>query len=177
MQIKNRQQMLIIVAVAVAALFIGDRVVLTPLARTWSARSDRIADLQKRITQGRALLQRQTGIRAHWEQMSSRTLTNNPSAAEQQVFDTVDLWARDTGVTITAITPQWKRDTEDYAAYECRIDATGDLSRLTQFLHRAEREPIALRIESIELAARDKEGQLLSLGLQFNGLVLNSKGK
>ena len=41
------------------------------------------------------------------------------------------------------------------------------------FIYRAEREPLALRIEAVELGARDKEGKQLSLGLQLNALVLN----
>ena len=36
---------------------------------------------------------------------------------------------------------------------------------------------MALRLESVELSARDKEGQQLSLGLQLSGLVLNPPPK
>jgi hypothetical protein len=32
---------------------------------------------------------------------------------------------------------------------------------------------MALKLELVELGARDKEGQQLSLGLQLSGLVLN----
>jgi hypothetical protein len=119
------------------------------------------------------LVQRELGIRSHWEDMQRRALTNNPSAAEQQVFRAIDSWAQDTGVVINAITPQWKHDSDDYTTYQCRVDAAGDINRLSRFLYRVEREPLALKVEAIELSARDKEGQQLSLGLQLSGLVLN----
>jgi hypothetical protein len=109
--------------------------------------------------------------------MQRKALTNNLSSAEQQVFRAVDAWAQDTGVIVNAVTPQWKHDSDDYVTYECRIDATGDIGRLSQFIYRAEREPLALRMESVELSARDKEGQQLSLALQMNGLVLNPLSK
>jgi len=32
---------------------------------------------------------------------------------------------------------------------------------------------MALRLESIELGAKDKDGQLVNMGLQFSGLALN----
>ena len=99
------------------------------------------------------------------------------SAAEQQVFRAIDSWAQDTGVTINAITPQWKHDSDDYITYDCRVDATGDISRLSRFLYRAEREPLALRMEGVELTARDKDGQQLALALQLNGLLLNPPQK
>ena len=83
-------------------------------------------------------------------------------------------------MTITAITPlanQSRRDQESYATYDCRIDATGDMGRLSRFLYSAEREPMALKMQSVELGARDKEGQVLSLGLQISGLILDSSAK
>jgi hypothetical protein len=77
-------------------------------------------------------------------------------------------------VVISAITPQWKHDSDDYMTYECRVDAAGDLEKLSRFLYSVERDPMALKLELVELGARDKEGQQLSLALQLSGLVLNS---
>ena len=173
MQIKDRQKLLIAVAVAVVALFAADALVRAPLMSAWNARAARLTSLRNQVSRGKMLLQRERGIRIHWADMQSRALTNNTSAAEQQVFRAIDSWAQETGVIVNAITPQWKHDSDDYITYECRIDAAGDISRLSRFLYRAEREPLALKMESVELNARDKEGQQLSLGLQLNGLVLN----
>lgn len=177
MPIKNRQKLLFLVTGIAVALLFGDRVVLSTLTDAWKARANRITALRNQVNRGRTLLVRERGIREHWADMQHRALTNNPSAAEQQVFRAIDSWAQDTGVLINAITPQWKHDSDDYITYECRIDATGDLGRLSRFLYRAEREPLALKLESVELNARDKDGQQLSLGLQLSGLVLNPQIK
>lgn len=179
MQIKNRQQLLIIVTVVAVALFAGDRLVLTPLLNMWKARAKRISDLRKDISRGNSLVQREQlpgqSIHGRWLQMTNNTLPNNTSAAEQQVFKAIDLWAQDTGVAISAITPQWKHDSDDYMTFECRVDAAGDLGKLTRFLYSVERDPMALKLELVELGARDKEGQQLSLGLQLSGLVLTAQ--
>ncbi len=80
MQIKNRQQLLVIGAVAAIALFAGDRLVLSPLlTKAWNARAKRIADLRKQIAQGKMLLQREQSIRSRWQQMSPQ------HAAEQHL--------------------------------------------------------------------------------------------
>lgn len=172
MQIKNRQQVLMIAAIAAAALFAGDRLVFTPLLNAWSARAKRITTYRKQITEGKMMLQREQNIRSHWQEMSTNTLPNNTSVAEQRVFKAIDLWTQGSGVNISAITPQWKHDSDDYITFECRVDATGDLGTLSRFLYSAEQDPMALRMESVELAARDKDGRQLSLGLQFSALVL-----
>ena len=173
MPIKNRQQLLIITAVTAVALFAGDKLLLSPLTNVWDARAAQIKVLRNQVARGKMLVQRERGIRNHWDEMQRRALTNNTSAAEQQVFRAIDSWAQDTGVTVNAITPQWKHDSAEYATYECRVDASGDLSRLSRFLYRVERESLALKLDAVELSARDKDGQQLSLGLQFSGLMLN----
>lgn len=176
MQIKNRQQLLIIGAVAAIALFAGDQLVLSPLLKVWSARATRVTELRKKITDGNLLVEREQkqSIRSRWEQMSRNALPNNTSAAEQQVYKAIDLWAQNSGVAISAITPQWKSDSDDYMTFECRVDAAGDLGKLSRFLYSVERDPMALKLELVELGARDKEGQQLSLGVQLSGLVLSA---
>jgi len=174
---KNRQQLLIIVAVAAAGLFVADLVVIEPLGKAWSTRSKRIDALRVQVAQGQRLIDRERSLRNHWTDWQQKTLTNNTSTAEQQVFQTIDRLSQEAGVTVAAVTPQWKRDSDDYNTYECRIDATGDLRQLSRFLYDVEREPMALKMDAIELGARDKEGQQLSLGLQISGLVLNPQAK
>jgi Tfp pilus assembly protein PilO len=173
-QIKDRRQLLIIGAITAIVLFAGDQLVLSPLTTAWSARATRIAELRKQINQGKMLVLREQSIRSRWEQMSTNALPNNTSTAEQQVVTAIDRWAQSSGVTISAITPQWKHDSDDYMTYECRVDAAGDLGKLSRFLYSVERDPMALKLELVELGARDKEGQQLSLGLQLSGLVLNT---
>jgi hypothetical protein len=170
--IKNRQQLLVILAAAAVVLFAGEHLLYGPLAKGWSVRQARITELEKDLRNGQALVRREEGITNHWAMLLGNSLTNNASLAEAQVFRAIDSWAQNSGATITAITPQWKRDNEEYMTLECRVEAAGDIDRLTRFLYRAEREQLALRLEAVELGARDKVGRQLTLGLQFSGLAL-----
>ena len=177
MQTNNRQRLLLIAAGAAVALFLGDKLLLTPLFNAWDARAAHIVELRKQIDTDKAYLNRQLWLRNKWRDISQRTLTNETSAAEQQLFQAIDNWARSSAVSVSAITPQWKHDSDDYMTYECRVDASGDLDHLSRFLYRVEREPMALKLQSVELGARDKEGRLLSLGLQVSALVLTPPPK
>jgi hypothetical protein len=55
---------------------------------------------------------------------------------------------------------------------ECRLDATGTMSNLSRFLFEVENSPMALRVDAVELNARDDGGQKLALGLVVSGLRL-----
>lgn len=172
MQIKDRQQLLVTAAIAVVVLFAGDKLVVSPLTAAWKSRHDEILKLRAQVDQGKKLLLREKGIRNYWREISSRSLTNDDSAAQQRVVQAINTWAQESRVALAGINPTWKHDSEDYSTFECHVDATGDLGQLTRFIYGAEREPLALKFQSIELGARDKEGRQLSLGLQFSGLIL-----
>lgn len=175
--LKNRQQVLVLAALAAGGLFIANLVVFTPLTNVWKARAERLAALRKQVAQGEQLQQRQAGLRSRWAQMRRNTLPNDNSAAEQQVFNAIENWKQNSGANVTAINPQWKHDAEDYLTYECRLDAAGDLSALSKFLYEVEKDPMALKLESVELGTRDKLGQQLTLAVQFNCLVLTPPSK
>ena len=171
MKIQNRQQWLVVIAVAGIVLLVADRAVLTPLMGLWKTRSAKVAELRKRIAQGESLIQREQSIRRRWDQMRRNTLPVNSSVAEQQLLKAFDNWARDSRANITLITPQWKRY-DDYSTLECRVDASGSLETLCRFLYSIERDPMALKLEMAELTSHDDNGQQMTLGLQVSGLVL-----
>jgi Tfp pilus assembly protein PilO len=177
MNLKNRQQLLLFVAIAAAGLFAADKLIATPLSHFWTARAKRIAELRKKIQDGTELQRREMALRRNWEHMRSNSLPNNSSVAEQQVFRAFDQWSQDSGVTINSISPQWKHDADEYMTLQCRVEAAGDLSRLTRFLYDIEKDPMALKFEIMELSAHDTDGQQLALGLQVSGLVFTSPAK
>jgi len=177
-QINNRQQLLTILAVAALVLFAGDSLLLKPMVAAWKARAAQVTSLRKDIEQGKSLLEREQTIRSRWEALRRSTLPSNRSTAEQTVFKAVDRWAQDSRVSITAITPQWKRgDDDDFTLLQCRVDASGNLGSLSRLIYNIEADPMALKLESVELGARDKDGQQLPLALQVSGLVLNAQEK
>jgi len=104
--------------------------------------------------------------------MSANALPDNPSLAEQQVLKLFDNWSRDTGAEISSIMPQWKNDATNYMTLNCRVEASGSLGTLSQFLYDIEKGPAALKLDSVELSAHDNTGQQLTLGLQISGLAL-----
>ena len=173
MEIKNRQQTLAIAAIAAVALLASDRVIFSPLKDHWKARAERIAELKKNVNQGTLLLQREQAVRSRWNGMRTNALPNNLSAAESEVFKAIDRWSDESRISISSRKPQWRRDSDDYMTLECRIDALGSMSALTRFLYEVEKDPLALKVESMDITARDNDGQQLSLALQISGLLLN----
>jgi len=172
MKIDSQRQLLALAAMAAVGLLASDRLVYMPLERIWKTRSANIAELRHQLSDGTALLQREQIISQHWEQMRTNTLPQQLPTAEQQFLKAIDAWAQRSHANITSITPQWQQDEDDYMTLNCRVEATGDLETLTRFIYAIEGDPMALKVESLELNARDNTGQLMTLGLQISGLAL-----
>ena len=60
---------------------------------------------------------------------------------------------------------------------ECRVDAAGSLSSLSRFIYNIERDPLAVKVDTVELTARDNNGSQIGLGLLVSALVLNQKDR
>jgi hypothetical protein len=177
MKTENRQQLLLLAALAAVVLFAGDKLVLTPLASAWKARAQSVAKLRRQVAEGASLIRREQAIRGRWDDMRTNALPNNPSLAQEQVLKAFESWSQESGVSLNAITPQWKNDADDYRTLVCRVDASGTLWTLSRFLFDIEKDSMALKVESVDFSSRDSTGQQLTLGLQVSGLVLARQDK
>ena len=170
MTIKNREKLLVIAAIGAVAILAADSMILTPLARTWKARTARIVELRNSISKGVRLLDREKAIKMRWEDMKNHALSSDKSVAQNEVVKAVDRWAEDSKIHFTAYAPTWKSSAEDYSTFECRTDAYGTIDELTRFLYDMEKDPLALKIEDLQITSRDTGGQQLSLSVRFSGI-------
>ena len=172
MKIENRQQLLIVLTAVAFALLIGNSLIYTPLANLWSAHSAQIKELRTKVHDGKLLVQREAGIRGRWSEMRTNALPADTSLAAQQVINALDNWSRASGAEVTSIMPQWKNDSTNYMTLNCRVEASGTMGTLSQFIYNIEKGPMALKLDSVELSAHENTGQQLTLGLQISGLAL-----
>ena len=172
MKIENRQQFLVVLTAVAVALLIGNSLVFTPLSNLWSERAKQIKKLDRQVKDGKELLKDESNIRRRWNDMHAATLPINTAVAEGQLLTAFNTWSRGSGADLASIIPQWKNDSTNYMTLNCRVEATGNLGTLCQFLYQVERGSIALKPDSVELSAHDTTGQLLTLGLQVSGLAL-----
>jgi Tfp pilus assembly protein PilO len=173
--VQNRQQLLVVLTVALMGLLIADWIVIEPLARLWTARAHQITELRSKVRDGRMLARREAALRSQWSEVQSNALPANSSQAEQQALRAFDNWSRYSGCELASVMPQLKNDSTNYMTLNCRVEAKGTLGTLSQFVYSIERDPMALKLDSVELSASDNTGQQLSLGLQISGLMLLSQ--
>jgi hypothetical protein len=175
-QIKNRQQFLTILTITAVSLLAIDKIISPPLVKLWHDRSVRITQLHNQVKEGESLRNGRNNIRALWARMQASTLTNNTTLAEQQLFTGLNYWSQLSGISLNTVTPIWKQGSDpSYKTLECTVDAVGSLDRLSHFLYYLEKDPMALKLQNVELATRDADGTTIGLSMRVSGLVLTSK--
>ena len=173
MNLNKRQQLLAVLAIVAVGFFLADKVIITPLTNSWKARSARIEKLQKDVREGDETMKRERALREQWGNMQSNTLSNVKSEAESQMLKAFERWSQEGGVSVSSIRPQWKEAQDDYKTLECRADVAGSISSISKFLFQIERDPLGVKVDTMELTARDNEGNQLALVIQVSGLLLN----
>jgi Tfp pilus assembly protein PilO len=173
MNLNKRQQLLAILAIALVGLFIADKLVFSPLTNNWKARSTRIAKLKEEVRDGLETLKRERVLTEQWNNMRSNTLPATKPEAESQMLKAFERWSQAGEVSVSSIRPQWKEAEDDYKTLECRADVAGSLSAIARFLFQIERDPLGVKVDSMELTSRNTEGTQLALVIQVSGLLLN----
>jgi hypothetical protein len=159
-------------AAAAIGLLVMERLVVSPISRHWKEQGERILVLRERVQRGQLLIDREDTIRERWAAMRAGVLPDDPSEAENEVFKAVARWARDSRVTLTGLTPQWREHEAGYQTLECRASATGTQATIGRFLYELEIDPMAIRLESCEIGTRDAKGLQLILNARFSALQL-----
>lgn len=167
---ENRQRILVIAAIICFALFAGDKLVASPLLAYWQEYAEDIEALRLSLEKGELLLSREDALRGRWSGMQRDALPANKPLAESLVLNAVDLWVNESGVNILSFKPQWKDQDETYFTLECRASLQGPIRAITQFMHQLESDPLSLKVEDIDLTARDDKGDELILTVVFSGL-------
>ncbi|MFH1742612.1 MAG: hypothetical protein ABIH23_26710 [bacterium] len=175
MDFKGRERVLTIIAMLCLCALAGDKLVLSPLLHLWDKRSERIVELNELLSKGAVLLKREESMRQRWQEMRDNALLTEASGAEDGVLKSVDQWTQKSRVSITSLKPQWKQKDEEFAVLECRAAATGGIESIARFLYELEKDPLALRLEEVEISARDEKGETLTLGVCFSRLLLTEE--
>ena len=176
MQIKNRQQLLTILTLTAIGLLVLDKIVTPPLMAFWNKRAAQIVTLQKQVKEGQLLQHRKDSLRGRWAQIQSGALTNDTTAAEQELWVGLNHWSQNSGVSVNNIVPQWKQGSDAaYKTLECHVDVSGSIDRLSRFMYALETDPMALKVQSVEMTAKDNNGTVINLSVQMSGLVLTQQ--
>ena len=168
----KREKLLLTVALVVVSILIGDRLVLGPLVNSWQIRNKEIEKLEENIDKGNKLLPREKSTIKKWHTYLRDNLNSTNSIAQAEVLRARVNWTGDSGISFQSEKGEWRNHDDRYQTYDVRLVAEGTMREVVEFVHAIESDALPLKIEQLELASREKTGQLISVSVHFTGLQL-----
>ena len=165
MNFKKRETLLGAVAAICLVLFVGDRLVLSPLVDGWKERAAKIEELDLSLLKGRALIGQEDRYKRRWQEMKAMALPEEESEAEGQVLKSMNQWARESRLNVTSLRPRWRESKNEFKRLEIRASCQGSMSEIARFLYTLETASTPLALESVGIVSRadDLKGLVLSL--------------
>ncbi len=168
---KSRERLLIFTTIICLSALGLDKAVVTPLMGLWEARAQEMEQLEKSLSKGQLLINREREIRRRWREMQRDSLPESVSQAENQVLKSFDQWINKSEINLVSLKPQWKTfEDEEYKTLECRAIAQGGIEEVARFLYELERDDLSIKVENMELTSRDEQGQSLMLEIIVSGV-------
>ena len=172
----KRDTILKLAALVCVCGLLGDQLILTPMMRTWDARTRRIRELKLALGKEQALLAQKEHWRELWVREQKKLLPNRLADAEGMVLESLNRWAKESGVRITSLRPHGRQALADFRTVEIQAAAVGNMNAVARFLYALETAPMALAVEDLELAAAKQGGDNLTVNLRLTGLATPDKG-
>ena len=170
---KKQNPLLLIAAVAMVSVFVGDRLILGPLMGLWKVQAETIEKLRKDISEGEGLIANEDRYRQRIQDIVDASLPMDYSAAGEMAFRAFEEWRRASRLTITDYRPRQVGRGNETLRLEVEVIGFGEKEAVWRFLYELEASPLALAVESIDILSPNEQGDRLNLTVRYSGLLLN----
>lgn len=176
MILSKREKLMALAAGATVAVLVLDWVVLTPIL-------DRRAELQAErdklvaeLTEAQSLFQRQRLLGRTWREMLDAGLAAGLAQAESQMLHGLKDWSQESGLALSSVKPGKVVERGGLLEMSFQAAGTGPMGAVARFLWRIETAPLPVRIQQVQLGARNEGVDALSLQVSLSVLCMPSPG-
>ena len=172
MNLSKREKYIAAAAVAVLALLVADRAVITPVLRSGEAlEAERLRLVQETENNSRLFRRRQLMARK-WEELTTGGLTPSAPDAESQLLHAVRNWAAESGLALSSVKPERSEKDGRLRQITVMVSGTGGMRSAARFLWLMETTDLPLRVHELQLGARREGADDLSLQVRASTLYL-----
>jgi hypothetical protein len=163
----KRERLIASVTGAAVALFALDRYAVTPYFDKRKEVAGQLDTVIRKNAEDTNKITKQRRLEREWRNMISGGLKSDAGDAEQQLYDSVRDWARESGVTVTASDPQRVARNDRTQIVRLRVTGNGTTAAFSKLLWKVETSPLPLKVDEFTLTAQppgeDKLGVTLTV--------------
>jgi len=170
MILTKRERLVGAAALAVIAMLVADRFLVSPWVDGRAALAAEKARVLGEISRARDLERRQKELAPRWEKMLASGMATDAAAAESAVLNAVRLWAEESGLALVSLKPEGSIQRGELREIAVQAVGTGPMRGVSAFLWRIESAELPVKVRDLQLAARKEGTDDLSLQVRVAAL-------
>ena len=164
MVMSKRERYIGLVTLAVLAILVLDRFILTPASDRMTRLDADIADAQQKMLGAQQLFTASNKANRNWARMSGDTMRAGVDM-ESRVLNSVREWAQDEGMRLPSVIPQPAQQEKGFNKSILRATGSGSLNQIGRFLYRIQTASAPIRITDMQINATREGTDELSLNV------------
>jgi Tfp pilus assembly protein PilO len=177
MTFTKRERLIMIFSIAAIVLLIGDRYFLSPIMSKYSRTQEIKQQLQNRLDQSNAAIQRKAILQRQWQKMNDSGLKYNFAAAESNILRYIKDSALKNSLVLSSVQPQLIESKNDIREMEFIVSGTGSMDAVTNFLWDMETSELPLKTETFQLGSNDENAYQMSVQVKLSSIYIATKEK
>ena len=180
----TREKYLALIVILVMVAFMADRLILTPVLKSWRQDGTRLAELRGELVVANALADSVPGWRRESERRRELAYPSGRGEAEDQLLKLVAARAVARRIQLKGIRPSWREHgstgKDSPSQLELSVSASGSVGAVAGLLYDLETMEGPVRVDRVRVHSRGESGRVLDLDLMLAALpgdVLAEKKK
>ena len=162
----SKRERLIAAGTGVAiAVFVGNRYALEPYVAARDTVAAERATVSAQLDDAQRTFTRRKRMDREWRDMLSGGLKADAGEAEQQLYEAVGDWARESGVTVLTSDPQRAPQRGRTQIVRLRVTGTGTTAAFSKLLWRVETSSLPVKVDEFTLTSRTAGNDDLTMTL------------
>jgi hypothetical protein len=165
MAMTRRERLILICTGAACALFVGDRYALSPYVEASRKADEDLKAVTVQKETADMTFDRRKKLDREWRSMLNGGLKSDAGDAEQQLYESVQDWAREAGVSVSNTDPQRVARNDRTQIVRLRVTGTGTTAAFARLLYKLEKSTLPVRVDEFTLSSRNQGNDDLSVSM------------
>lgn len=175
MGLERREKLFLIIAIAVVAVLVADRYILSPVLTRRADMKNHREILRGELEQALSTVKRWKILAPQWERMNKEGLSKDPSVMEGIVLRYIKDSSLKNGIVIASIQPERLQQETKVREIEFLLSGTGNVNSVTGFMYDMETASLPLKVKTMQLGAADETGSQMTIQLKMSSIYCERK--
>jgi len=177
MILSKRERTIVMLSVAVLAIFLADRFILTPILDRRDQIDAETGECLLQLQKADSLFAQKKRLAPRWRQMTDSGLGTGAAAAESRLLHSIRDWAQETQLNLSSVKHERTEMERQFQKITWRAAGAGSMEAVSRFLYGIQEATLPVRISDLQIGSRQDGADSLSVQVGVSTLCMPGRGE